>query len=58
MNKEQILNLIKKLACSQGMYGRLLNRMNEDSEFKNKFLNAAEAQHFGDAVDFVMWYEC
>ena len=54
MNKEQILNVIKSLAKSQGFYGRLLEHINENPSY----LDFLEKQNFKDSVDFVLYMEC
>ena len=53
MNKEQILEVIKSLAKSQGFYGRLLEHINENPSY----LDFLEKQNFKDSVDFVLYME-
>ena len=53
MNKEQILDVIKSLAKSQGFYGRLLKHINEVPSY----LDFLEKQNFKDAIDFVLYME-
>ena len=53
MKKEQILNVIKSLAKSQGFYGRLLEHINEQPSY----LDFLEKQNFKDAIDFVLYME-
>ena len=53
MNKEQILDVIKSLAMSQGFYGRLLEHINEEPTY----LNFLEKQNFEDAIDFILYME-
>ena len=53
MNKEQILDVIKSLAKSQGFYGRLLEHINEEPTY----LDFLEKQNFKDAIDFVLYME-
>lgn len=53
MNKEQILDVIKSLAKSQGFYGRLLEHINEEPTY----LNFLEKQNFKDAIDFILYME-
>ncbi len=55
MNKEQILNTIKKLGRSQGFYSRLYNALiNGEGD---DFLNELEKQNFKDSVDLVLYLE-
>ncbi len=53
MKREEILAAIKNLALSQGFYGRLLERIENDETI----LDTLEEQNFGDVVDMVMWLE-
>lgn len=53
MDREQILNAIRGLAMSQGFYGRLLQRIDEDTEI----LDELENQHFTDVVDMILYIE-
>ena len=53
MNKEQILEVIKSLAKSQGFYGKLLEYINEEPSY----LDFLEKQNFKDSVDFVLYME-
>lgn len=53
MNKEEILETIRKLSCSQGFYGRLYEEI-KDNE---KALSYLEKQNFKDAVDLVLFLE-
>lgn len=57
MNREEILNAIESLACSQGFYGRLYERLTDGSEEAEEFLNVLESQHFGDMIDMVLFIE-
>lgn len=57
MKKEEILKLFKSLAMSQGFYGRLLERINEDKEWGNVFLAELEKQNFKDSVDLILAIE-
>ena len=54
MSRDQILSTVKSLARSQGLYGRLLEAINEDPRILD---NLAE-HNFKDEVDFVMFFEC
>lgn len=54
MNEEQILSVIKKLAMSQGSYGRLLQQIREDESI----LGYLAEQNFGDELDLIFFLEC
>lgn len=53
MNKEEILNVIKSLAKSQGFYCRILQAIEEDKIILDKL---AELD-FKDSVDLVLYFE-
>ena len=53
MKKEQILDVIKSLAKSQGFYGKLLEYINEEPSY----LDFLEKQNFKDAIDFILYME-
>ena len=61
MNRYEILDTIKSLACSQGFYGRLLSSLMElkdnNSDAYNELMESWENENFSDAVDFVMFIE-
>lgn len=57
MDRQQILNAIKNLAMSQGMYGRLYNVLTDGSEEAEEALEVLESQNFGDVVDMVLFIE-
>jgi len=58
MKRNEIIEWIKSLACSQGFYGRLLQAINElDNNDKNAFFEHLEAQNFADPVDLIMYIE-
>lgn len=58
MNKEQILETIKKLAKSQGIYSRIYaNLMNMEKDARNKVLQQLEDENFKDAVDLCLYFE-
>ena len=58
MNREQILDVFRQLASSQGFYGRLLARINSaDEDTRDEFLSNLEEQNFSDAVDLIMYLE-
>lgn len=61
MKREQILEVIKSLANSQGSYGRLYNALMEakqnDPDAYEELMVSWEAQNFSDDLDFIMFYE-
>lgn len=57
MNREQILNAIKDLAKAQGKYGKLYEFLTSGTDIAEVALSILEVQHFGDAVDMVMYIE-
>lgn len=58
MSRHDILTVIKELATSKGEYGRLLRDLQAGGEYAEAFFAEAEAQHFKEPLDFVLWYEC
>ena len=67
MNAEQILDFIRSMAMSQGFYGRLLARIQEDARIPLLIILTAEDssildllvnQHFGEPMDLVFFLEC
>ena len=52
MNKDQILETIRGLAKSQGLYGRIL------LDITDELLDYLEAQNFESPVDLVLFLEC
>lgn len=61
MTREEILNGIKMLACSQGFYGRLLAALHEKEEAcpeeYEEIMEYWESMNFSDIVDFVIYIE-
>ena len=57
MDREQILNEVAMLACSQGFYGRLYEYLTSGDESAEELLDKMEEQNFGDTVDMVLWLE-
>lgn len=56
MTNTQVMDTIKTLASSQGMYGRLYEWLQEaDKVLYDQFME--EACKCKDAVDFIMWFE-
>lgn len=61
MNRDEIMDVIKMLASSQGFYSRMYNNLcemrdNDPDEF-DRNMTILEEQNFGDAVDMVMFFE-
>ncbi len=54
MDKEQILDAVAELACSQGFYGRLYCELLDNPEY----LDYLESQNFGDTLDMILFLEC
>ena len=57
MDREQILDVFRSLACSQGFYGRLLRDIYEDEEWGNAYLKHLEEQHFSTELDLILFIE-
>lgn len=61
MNREQIMETIRTLAMSQGLYGRILRSLEEAKnnapENYEKVMEILEFMQFKDAVDLVMFFE-
>jgi len=61
MKMDQIMKLIRELACSQGFYGRLLsdleNVQKKDPDKWERITEYLERQNFKDPVDVVMFFE-
>ena len=55
---EQVIDLIRSLSRSQGLYGRLLNNIMESEEVQEEFKKVVEEQKFETELDFILWYEC
>lgn len=53
-----IMNFIKEMSYSTGLYGRLYNAIMETEETQEEFKQLVEEQKFKDTMDFIMWYEC
>ena len=59
MNRQQIESTLRKLARSQGFYGRLLARIYELPENQQAELwSELEAKNFKDPFDLIMYFEC
>lgn len=57
MIKQEILNSIKSLASSQGFYGRLYEKLSDNSKESSKVLDKLESLNLKDSVDLVMYLE-
>lgn len=58
MNKEQIMETIRKLAESQGFYGRILRILESSSEeTREALLKGLEEQDLHDAIDLINYLE-
>ena len=61
MNREQIMQVIRDLAKSQGCYCRLLQNIQElqalQPERVDEFFTELEAQKLNDAIDLILYFE-
>lgn len=61
MKMNDIIEVIKMLACSQGFYGRMYDAIAElkayDPQGYEDLVEDWESKNFADAVDFVMYVE-
>lgn len=61
MTRRQILDTIKDLARSQGLYGRIYDAIQSlkeaDPEQYDSFMNHLVNQQFSDPVDLVLFFE-
>lgn len=57
MKREQILNIIRSLAISQGSYGRMYNNLMSDPEYYDEVMTFFEAQNFKTALDLILCIE-
>lgn len=59
MKREEIMETIKSLASSQGLYSRLYRDLMElDEDEYDEVMTELESQNFKDGVDLVMFIEC
>lgn len=59
MKREEIMEIIKSLASSQGLYSRLYRDLMElDEDEYDEVMTELESQNFKDGVDLVMFIEC
>ena len=57
MSARQIWETICSLSLSQGLYGRIRRAIIESGR-QDEILAELENQHFNDAVDTVLYFEC
>ena len=61
MKRKEILETIRRLAESQGFYGRLYQNLvdlREESLGKyDKFMEILEKENFKDSVDLILYFE-
>lgn len=57
MKKEDILNLIKSLANSQGFYSNIYDIIQNEPEKGEYFLNQLESLNFKDPIDLILYLE-
>ena len=58
MKREEIMEIIKGLASSQGLYSRLYRDLMElDEDEYDEVMTELESQNFKDGVDLVMFIE-
>lgn len=61
MTRQQILDTIKDLSRSQGLYGRIYNAIQElkeaDPDQYDSFMNHLVNQQFSNPVDLVLFFE-
>ena len=58
MTKQDIKNNIAMLAQSQGLYGRLLNQIEDDEAVLDYLYEQSVQKGWKDAVDMVLAIEC
>ena len=59
MKREEIMETIKTLASSQGLYSRLYrDLMALDEDKYDEIMTELESQNFQNAVDLIMYMEC
>ena len=62
MKMNEILSVIRTLARSQGLYGRILEAIEDlrdygDPDKYDELVSALEAQNFKDPLDVVLYFE-
>lgn len=55
---EEVMDFIKKMSYSTGLYGRLYRNIMETEESQEEFRRICEQEKFKTTLDFVYWYEC
>lgn len=58
MKRKEIRELFESLSRSQGLYGRLLNDINNSTEEEQEnFWSAMENMNFKDELDVILYWE-
>ena len=55
---EEVMDFIKEMSYSTGLYGRLYRNIMETEESQEEFKRICEQEKFETTLDFVYWYEC
>lgn len=55
---EEVMDFIKEMSYSTGLYGRLYRNIMETEESQEEFRRICEQEKFETTLDFVYWYEC
>ena len=55
---EEVMDFIKEMSHSTGLYGRLYRNIMETEESQEEFKRICEQEKFETTLDFVYWYEC
>ena len=55
---EEVMDFIKTMSYSTGLYGRLYRNIMETEESQEEFKRICEQEKFETTLDFVYWYEC
>lgn len=55
---KEVLEIIKELAKSTGLYGRLYRDITESEESLEEFKEVCRTEKFTSDLDFILWYEC
>ena len=57
MTKQEILELVRTLASSNGFYTRLYQFLSEGSEDSEEYLSMLENKGFKDQIDLILYFE-
>lgn len=55
---EEVMDFIKEMSYSTGLYGRLYRNIMGTEESQEEFRRICEQEKFKTTLDFVYWYEC